>query len=908
MSGISTNIGLISGIDTGSLIAQLAALERRPITLLESRIAKITQQKTTFLNLSAQLLSLSNAAKAFSVEDLFSSVNASSSNTSVLTAAASSGATPGSYQFSVRRLAQAATTISSGFASADATVGAGQISVSLGPNRVSEPTKLEFLNAFQGVDTGTIKITDRSGNSAEIDLNDAYTINDVVDEINAAAGIDVTAFVQGDGLVLEDNTGVGSITVTDVSGSAAADLGILGNSGGGAQLIGDDIYSLAGAAPLTALNDGLGIGIRDGLDDFQIMRRDGILITVDLSDAASVQDVISAINNDALNADGLLTASINVSGDGILITDTSVGGAALTVTALNGSSAAADLGILGSDVGGVIDGGNILGGINTVMLDSLNGGSGVAAGSITIQDRSGASEIIDLSSAITLADVLDLINSAATVDVTASVSENGTSVVIEDNTGSTANALVIDESGSTTAADLGIFTGAAGVDESTVNGGMLSRQIINENTSLDDLNGGSGVFRGEFRIRNSIGQSAVVDLSQAGDDTLGRVIDEINSRGIGVTAAINSTGDGLVLTDTNGGANAMRVEEVGLGTTAADLGILGTADEATPDVIESEYRANITVEAGDSLSDIADAINAADIGVVASVVDTGSAVNPFRLSLASESTGSNAGINLFTDIEGLGFTVLQEAGDAVLEMGSGENALRVFSSSNTFDQIIPGLTLTASSVSDSPVTITVTEDASAVSGAMSTFVDAFNSALTAIKDATSYDSETEQRGILLGDATIASVQSRLSNSVNIRVSGLANLNSLIDLGIRFSEKGTLGFDEEQFNSVFQDNPGAVEAFLTDEDNGLGARFEELLNNLTDVGTGLISRHNASLDTQMEIFNNRIEAIDLRVTSYEARLRRQFGAMEIVLARLQNQQSAINNFPTFTYYTNRNRNY
>ncbi len=64
MSGISSSIGLISGIDTAAVIDQLIALERRPIDNLEKRVSAIEVQRTAFLQLSAQILALQGALEA----------------------------------------------------------------------------------------------------------------------------------------------------------------------------------------------------------------------------------------------------------------------------------------------------------------------------------------------------------------------------------------------------------------------------------------------------------------------------------------------------------------------------------------------------------------------------------------------------------------------------------------------------------------------------------------------------------------------------------------------------------------------------------------------------------------------------------------------------------------------------
>jgi flagellar hook-associated protein 2 len=88
------------------------------------------------------------------------------------------------------------------------------------------------LNGTQGVRRGVVRITDREGGTAKIDLTTAVTLDDVLDAINSQSTANVKASVQGDHLVITDLTGAatGTLTVKDLSGGyAAADLGIAGS-------------------------------------------------------------------------------------------------------------------------------------------------------------------------------------------------------------------------------------------------------------------------------------------------------------------------------------------------------------------------------------------------------------------------------------------------------------------------------------------------------------------------------------------------------------------------------------------------------------------------------------------------------------------------------------------------------
>src|SRR5262249_13558219 len=80
----------------------------------------------------------------------------------------------------------------------------------------------------------------------------------------------------------------------------------------------------------------------------------GSNIDVTLGDSQSIGDVVNVINK---TANGKVTASINSDGKGLTLTDkTGVVGGSFLVSELNGSQAAADLGIFKNGVSGTITG------------------------------------------------------------------------------------------------------------------------------------------------------------------------------------------------------------------------------------------------------------------------------------------------------------------------------------------------------------------------------------------------------------------------------------------------------------------------------------------------------------------------------------------------------------------------
>lgn len=903
--GISTGIGLVSGINIEDIVSKMMDIEHRPIDQLESRIDDINTKKTAFSELTAYLLQLKiTAGRFYGDSNVFSSRLASSSNTSVLSATADRDTALGNYAFTVKSLVQSHHLVSRGFANVDSTLGTGTITVETGNGNVDRATPLDTLNGGSGVAAGSVLIADRSGNSAVVDFTGATSVQDILDTINTTAGLGVTASVEGDHIVLNDTTGSTSrdLTVEEVQGgTTAGDLGLVGSVSSN-TLTGSNIVSLGSATYLDSLNDQRGVRHVYGLDDLRITRRDGVALDIDISSAETLQDIIDLVNNHADNADGRLTASISAAGTGLALVDSTGGTGNLSVEALNGSGAAGDLGLIGSVAADTLTGKRVIAKLNTVLLSSLDGGRGVAAGSVNITDRSGASDTVDLSGAETLQDVIDTINGSS-VAVTASLNSSGTGLVLTDTSGGTGTFSVA-EAGSTTAADLGILSS---VDSSTLRGSNLQLQYISERTLMSSLGGGAGVFKGSFRITDRSGQAATVDLSQEDDTRIEDVISEINSRGIGVSAAINSTGDGILLTDTSGGTGDLRVVDLNGGTTARDLNIAGTASSADPTHIDGSFEYKIDVTSGDTIENIVAKIEDSGAPVSANIINDGSATNPYRIGLVSSSAGSTGRMVIDTGGLDLGLTTTQQARDAVVLYGKalpGSTPMVIRSTSNTITGLVDGLTINLVGTSDTPTSVSVRSDDDTIVNTVSDFVDQWNAAIGKIQDATKYDAESQTAGPLLGDPAIMRVEDMLNQMISYNATGTtAGFNRLSRVGVSFMETGKIIFSPNKLREALASNRSDVETLFTKEDTGLGAHFSSVLDNLTDEYDGVLKKKSDLFNDQVKVLQSQIDNINSRLIKVRARLYKEFYSMEETLARLQTQRSAIENMPNYLLGSN-----
>jgi flagellar capping protein FliD len=80
MSGISSSVGLFSGINFVDLVDQLIAIDRRPIALLEQRAQTLVAENTALKTLEANLLSLTTAGQQLDDSSLFEAFNVSNSS------------------------------------------------------------------------------------------------------------------------------------------------------------------------------------------------------------------------------------------------------------------------------------------------------------------------------------------------------------------------------------------------------------------------------------------------------------------------------------------------------------------------------------------------------------------------------------------------------------------------------------------------------------------------------------------------------------------------------------------------------------------------------------------------------------------------------------------------------------
>lgn len=388
-------------------------------------------------------------------------------------------------------------------------------------------------------------------------------------------------------------------------------------------------------------------------------------------------------------------------------------------------------------------------------------------------------------------------------------------------------------------------------------------------SAYGSLEGALGQFQDAAASLNDAGTFNAVKSSVAGD---------------AVTAAAGSdAATGQYSIDVSSLASRYSVATAGVADREADLGAGTIGFE-----LASGETFSVSVDAGDSsLESIRDAINAADGGVSASIVNDGSGT-PYRLALASTETGTDAAI-ANVDFGALAGSLTLDAGTEVAAENAAlkVNGIDIVSQTNQVEGAIEGVTL--SLASQGAATLNVEADTGSMRDAVTDFVDAYNTLQGAMSKLTRYDAETGEAGQLLGDSTLRSVETQLRREMSGMQEG-GELTMLSDLGISLQLDGTLDLDEGRLDELVTGDRAALQEFFAGSaaGGGFAGQLDAALERFTrDGGTLDVAR--SGIDTSLESLSQREARMETSIDRTIERYREQFSQLDSMISSM-NQTS------------------
>jgi flagellar hook-associated protein 2 len=291
---------------------------------------------------------------------------------------------------------------------------------------------------------------------------------------------------------------------------------------------------------------------------------------------------------------------------------------------------------------------------------------------------------------------------------------------------------------------------------------------------------------------------------------------------------------------------------------------------------------------GTSLESLASAINGANDGVQATIVNVGSTSSAdYRLALTSSSLGANT-ITLAAGSTQL-LNTLSTGADAQYKVNGGTTDVNSTSNQVT---LAPGLTVNLLQQTTSPVTITVSTDYSSLQSALSTFATDYNSAVSALSP------QYGQSGGALSGQSIIYELSNVLNGFSQFTDPSGSVATLNDLGLTVSDSGTLSFDASTFSAA---NIADIQQFLgSTASSGFLQSANNALTAVTDPTTGMLQTEDNSIQNEITSENSYISEQQVTISALQKSLTAQLSAADAAIATLQSQNTYFQDLFTAEY--------
>lgn len=361
----------------------------------------------------------------------------------------------------------------------------------------------------------------------------------------------------------------------------------------------------------------------------------------------------------------------------------------------------------------------------------------------------------------------------------------------------------------------------------------------------------------------------------------------------GLTASSSDSTKVAILTSTGTTAAAYTVSEItSVAKAASETSAAGYADSSTAAVSSTgtvkltagshDYTINL-IPATNNLIGLRDAINNLGVGVTASVLTTGTGVNPNYLSVSANATGEQV-LRITDDPDGAATALLtsdNQGANAVFKV----NGVAVSKSSNTINDVVPGISFSIlGTTSGDTVSLSLASDRRKLTSALQTFVANYN-ALSSQLDGQIGPSA----GLLSGDFLIREVRGDLRDLTGFQ--GTGTIKHFSDLGLELSSTGELSLNATTLDGLSATDIDSAFNFVGSSVAGLGS-LNSKFTQLSDPINGLIK---IQLN-QYEVTNTRLSSdlanITDKVSLMQTFMAQKLQAADSLLAQLDSQQNVL----------------
>ena len=265
------------------------------------------------------------------------------------------------------------------------------------------------------------------------------------------------------------------------------------------------------------------------------------------------------------------------------------------------------------------------------------------------------------------------------------------------------------------------------------------------------------------------------------------------------------------------------------------------------------------------------------------------------------------------------------ARDAIVLM----DGIEIQRPSNTIDDLLPGLTLNARAVSETPVTLDVEADTEAVKDAVITLVGNYNRLMAELNVLTRNDESVireltyltdEERnelrgrlGVFSADNDLVRFRGRLQQIMTSSYSDSYGQEHLLSsFGIMTDARRGGGYDPTKMRGYLEINESAFDEALRTNmdtlkqlfgrdsdgdliiDTGLAYTLNQTLQPYVEMG-GIIAAKTSGLDSRISANDRRIETLDRQLTIKEQTLKTQYSELEGAYTRMERLSDSLEQF-------------
>jgi flagellar hook-associated protein 2 len=346
---------------------------------------------------------------------------------------------------------------------------------------------------------------------------------------------------------------------------------------------------------------------------------------------------------------------------------------------------------------------------------------------------------------------------------------------------------------------------------------------------------------------------------------------------------------------------------IGSGKITIDFGQVtgGTFNAATGQYSGATFTADasqpaksITLDSSNNtLEGIRNAINGANAGVTASIVNDGSGT-PNRLVLTSSTTGEKSSMRISVDGDAPLQNLLSNdpAGAQNLKQTAAAqnaklnvNGIDVTSSTNTVKEAIQGATLTL--VNTGKTGLSMKENTAGVKSAVTDFVNAYNALQSTAKTLTAYDADTNTAAALVGDSTLRNLQTRIRQALTTPQAGGANdMKVLSEIGVAFQKDGTIAIDSTKLDKALSTNLKGVANLFSSAAGSTSGYGKQIDAMVTDLNTGALKVASDGVTSTIKQLDEQYDDMQTRVDATVARYKAQFTQLDVLINSMNNTKN------------------